>query len=634
MDSGRCPPSINGRGRAARSFAVLRPHLLVASFFYVAAVVAAIVPILQVLVLREFIDSLSQDEESRRFALLLGFFCTLLLLGTLMRFLSSTLSATLAYRIIAGLQRRMFDRLTSMPLVFYTTVRPGAVVSRLTNDVNGIEAMYTEVLPAIVSSTVAITVSAVLIGAVEPLVLLLVLLVPIVLVAVQRAEGRINSMISTSFDITRRIANSTESLVSKDGILLARQNGRTADERRKFFTLTHESSTTSRRIARSGATANASYNATFGIMTAVALGACVWLASEGRLSTGDVVMTVLFVQQLQAPVQTLLGTRYPKLRARIALDRVFEVLDSEVVPDRKAFVHDRSPADGSGFPPASSTSDVKLSMRRVSFTYPPVSEYSVDGLSRTGDAISVPRLPTTGLPATGADTPAGQGRQVLVDFDLEIRAGQVKAIVGSSGSGKSTVALLAAGMMEPTTGRIEIAGCDIEGMSHAELASRVAFITQDTFVLHDSIRANLKYAKPDATDQEIHAACVAARLLPFIEDHDDGLDAVVGEKGHRLSGGEKQRLAIARALLKDPDIVILDEATAHLDHRTEAEVMEGVLAAFAAKAVLVVAHRLRTVTSAVEILVVEGGVVVQRGPHAELTEDRMGPFARLSRTTE
>jgi ATP-binding cassette, subfamily B, bacterial len=634
MDNDLRPADTDRRGKAARSIAVLRPHILVALCFYAAAIVAAVVPILQVLVLREFIDSLSQNEESRRFTWLLSAFCALSLLGTLMRFLSSTLSAALAYRIIAGLQRRMFDRLTSMPLGFYTTVRPGAVVSRMTNDVNGIEAMYTEVLPAIVSSTVAIAVSAVLIATVEPLVLLLVLLVPVLLVVVRQAESHINSLISTSFDITRHIANSAESLVSKDGILLARQNGRTADERQRFFSLTHESSTTSRHIARFAATANASYNATFGIMTAVALGTCVWLAVQGRLSIGEVVMTALFVQQLQAPVQTLLGTRYPKLRARVAFDRVFEVLDSKIVPDRKALIHDRLPAEGSSLVSGSSTSDVKLSMQRVSYTYPPVSEYSIDGLSQMGEAISIPWLPMTGFTATDADTSADQGRQVLFDFDLDIRAGQVKAIVGSSGSGKSTVALLAAGMIEPTKGRIEIAGRDLDGMSHADLASRVAFITQDTFVLHDSIRANLKYAKPDATDQEIIDACAAARLLTFVENHDDGLDAMVGEKGHRLSGGERQRLAMARALLKEPEIVILDEATAHLDHRTEGEVMEAVLAAFASKAVLVIAHRLRTVTRADEIVVLESGVVVQRGPYAALAEDKVGPYARLSQTAE
>ncbi|NUT48711.1 MAG: ABC transporter ATP-binding protein [Saccharothrix sp.] len=616
-------------GWASRQFEIIRPHLRVAVSFYATAVVAAVVPILQVLVLRGFVDSLGSGGEPRLFALLLGVFCAVFLLGALMRFASATLSAMLAYRIIAALQRRMFERLTSMPLAFYTSVRPGAVVSRMTNDVNGIEAMYTEVLPAIVSSTVAISVSVVLIAAVEPSILLLVLVVPVFLVVVRRSESRINELINTSFDITRRIANSTESLVGKDGILLARQNGRTDDERRKFFELTHESSTTSRRIATSAATANASYNTAFGLMTAVALGVSVWLALQGRLTIGDVVMTALFVQQLQAPVQTLLGTRYPRLRARIAFERVFEVLDSKVPPDRKSLVRQRVAADLA--PPAS---DVKLAMRGVSFTYPPVSAYSIDGLSQMGDAISIPWLPMTGFTAAAADAPADRGRQVLVDFDLEIRAGQVKAIVGSSGSGKSTVALLAAGMLEPTSGVVEVAGRDIADMSHAELASRVAFISQDTFVLHDSIRANLKYAKPDASDQEIIDACAAARLLAFVEGHDDGLDAVVGEKGHRLSGGERQRVAIARALLKDPELVILDEATAHLDRRTEAEVMDEVLAAFSTKALLVIAHRLRTVTRADEILVLEDGIVVQRGHHTDLVEDHAGPYVRLSRTAE
>jgi ATP-binding cassette subfamily B protein len=622
-------PSIRGsHDKRARSLQILRPHRHIAVSFYASAAVAAVIPMLQVVVLRQFIDDLASSGRPHRYTLLLSGFCALLLAGTVTSFLSSTLSSTLAYRIIADLQRRMFDRLTTMPLPFYTTVRPGAVVSRMTNDVNGIEAMYTQVLPAIVSSSIAIAVSLVAIGLIEPVMLSLVVLVPVLLAVVRRAESNINKLINESFDTTKQISSATESLVSKDGMLLARQNGRTGDERDRFFLLTRRSTSISSRIARSAATANASYNATFGIMTAVALGVCVSLAVKGELSTGDVVMTALFVQQLQAPVQTLLGTRYPKLRARIAFQRVFDVLDSPVVADRKAI----APAASVQGPPASAPGAVKLEMRGVSFTYPAVSEYSVDGLSQMGDAISIPWLPLTGLSEAECGSGSEQRRQILTDFDLEIRSGQVKAIVGPSGSGKSTVALLAAGMLEPTTGVIKIAGQDLADLTYADLAGRVAFITQDTFVLHDSIRANLRYAKPDATDEEIMDVCTAARLLEFVDGNEEGLDTVVGEKGNRMSGGERQRLAIARALLKKPELVILDEATAHLDQRTEAEVMEAVLRMFSSRAVLVIAHRLKTVTAADEILVVEGGAVIQRGAYAELADDVNGAFSRLSHT--
>lgn len=614
--------------RATRSFQILRPQLGIALSFYATAVVGAVVPIATVVLLREFVDGLSQGADERTFLVLLGLFCGALLLGALAKYASSTLAATLAYRIIADLQRRMFDRLTSMPLVFYTSARPGAVVSRMTNDVNGIEAMYTEVLPAVVSSTVAIGVTVVLIAFVEPLVLVLLLLVPPCLLVVRRAEGRINDLITNSFDTTRKIATSTESLVGKDGILLARQNGRVADEREKFFALTHESSSTSRRIARSAATANAAYNTVFGLMTVIALGASAWLALRGRLSVGDVVMTVLFVQQLQGPVQALLGTRYPKLRARIAFDRVFEVLDSEVVPDRGSIVNER-PAAGQPAP----VRDAALAMSKVSFAYPPVSAYSIEGLSQAGEAISIPWLPMTGFSEKTATLSDDVSRPVLVDFDLEVRAGQVKAIVGTSGSGKSTVALIASGLMEPTSGAVVIAGRDSCELGHSDLAQRVAYISQDTFVLHDSIRANLRYVKPDASDQQILDACAAARLSALVTGPDD-LDVVVGEKGHRLSGGERQRLSIARALLKDPELVILDEPTAHLDARTEAEVMDEILGAFRGKAVLVIAHRLRTVEQADEILVLERGVIVQRGRHGELMADETGQYAVLSKTAQ
>jgi ATP-binding cassette, subfamily B, bacterial len=615
--------------RTVRSWGVIRPHLGTALSFYVAAAIGAAVPLLQILVLREFIDSLGRGEQAQLYVVLLGAFCAVFVLGTIARFASATLSASLAYRIISALQRRMFDRLTTMPLTFYTGARPGAVVSRMTNDVNGIEAMYTEVLPAIVSSTVAIAVSLGLIAAVEPRILLLILLVPLALIVVRRAESSINQLINSSFDIVRRIATSTESLVSRDGILLARQNGRVEDERDKFFRLTGNSCDVSRKIARSAAAANASYDLAFGIMTVVTLGVCVWLATQGRLSIGGVVMTALFVQQLQAPVQTLLGTRYPKLRARIAFDRVFEVLDSGVAADRRSLIRNREPLRTTG-----GDSDVGLVMRGVSFTYPPPSAYSIEGLSQVGEAISIPWLPMTGFTSTGDDAPVGPAREVLSNFDLRIRAGEVKAIVGRSGSGKSTVAMLAAGMLEPTSGTVEVTGNDIAEMGYASLAARVALITQDTFVLHDTIRANLKYVKPDATDEEIIAACAAARLTTFVEGHADGIDAVVGEKGHRLSGGERQRLSIARALLKNPQLVVLDEATAHLDRRTETEVMNEMLSAFDDKAVLVIAHRLETVSQADEIIVLENGVVVQRGRHGDMLRNDGGAYALLSGAAE
>lgn len=627
----RVKPSLD-RDRANRSFAVLRPHLPVAISFYLTAACAAVVPMLQVLVLRDFIDGLERGEQPRGFTLLLILFGLVFLTGVLMRYLSATLASTLAYRIIGELQCRMFERLTRMPLVFYTSVRPGAVVSRMTNDVNGIEAMYTSVVPAIVSSTVAIAVSMALIAAVVPMILLLVLFVPLCLVVVRRAEHRINSLIKDSFEINKHIANSSESLVSRQGILLARQNGRVPDERRRFFELTRRSTATSRSIARAAATASASYNAAFGLMTAATLGVCVWLASDARLSVGDVVMTTLFVQQLQSPVQALLGTRYPRLRARIAFDRVFEVLESNAAPDAKAQLTQGAATKSRPATGATGGGPV-LSMRKVEFCYPPASAYSIKGLSQVGDVISIPWLPITGFTGGDGEPVAEEGRQVLVGFDLEIHAGEVKAIVGTSGSGKSTAALLAAGLAEPTAGTVTLAGRDVAAMSYEELAGRVAFITQDTFILHDSIRANLQYAKPDATDQEIHEVCAAARLSEFVARHEEGLDAVVGENGHRLSGGERQRLAIARALLKDPELVILDEATAHLDSSTEAAVMTAMLSAFRSKAVLVIAHRLRTITRADEILVLEDGIVVQRGPHVALIGDGAGAYAGLSRAS-
>ncbi|MBO3094414.1 ABC transporter ATP-binding protein [Cellulomonas dongxiuzhuiae] len=602
---------------------------------YVFQVVGGVAPLFQVLLLRAVVDGLIEGRTgtAQAFGQIAGM-AGLGLLGVWSTWAASVTATAAAGLVIADLRSAMFRRLTTMPIHFYTTVRPGAVVSRLTNDVNGAEEMYTSVIPVVVSSVTTIATSLVIVAFIDPRLVLLLVVIPVAIAYVRKAEARINELIAKSFDVVKELSSTAETFVSRDGAVLARQNGQTAREQATFQERSAALAGLSTGISRAAATSGASYGTAFVLITAGALAMGVWLVTEQDVTVGSVILIVLYLQQLQAPVQRLLNTRYPRMRSSIALDRVEAVLATEPERDRAA----RAPATGTADGPTADADDggtapaPALRTRDLRFRYPAVSSYSIEGLSHAGDALSIPWLPLVGLSGDdGARAEAGVRVEAdaLDGIDLTVGRGEVVAVVGTSGAGKSTLATVIAGLVDADSGVVEVDGRPLADLDEKQRAGLIAYIPQDPYVLHASVRENLRYARPDATDEELLAVCEQVALGDLVRGLDDGLDAVIGEKGHRLSGGERQRLAIARAALRRPALVVLDEPTAHLDTATEQRVRAAMATLFAGAGVVMIAHRLSTVRDADRIVVLEHGRVAQEGPHDELAAVADGGYRRL-----
>jgi ATP-binding cassette subfamily B protein len=586
-----------------------------------AQVIAALLPMGQVLLLRQIIDGLTDGEPAAHLVLLLVASLIVGLAGIWAMFLAQRLGGIIGYGAIGNLQIRMFKVLSRMPIPFFTTVRSGALVSRINNDVNGTEVVFTSIIPTLVSSTVTIIAAVVVIGVVDVRMLGLLVFVPLCLLFVRSAEQRINRLIKLSFNISRDMSSSIEKVLSKDGIVLVRTSGRSEDEQAAFAHLAREASRTSISTSTWTASTNVGYGTAFTIMSSGALAISVWLARTGGLQVGTLILVVLYMQQLQAPVQALLSTRYPKLRSRIVFERVKAVLDADSAADDRP--SESAPIDALARPHFTPV----LELRHVSYSYPAVDRYAIPDLSFAGQALSIPWLPISGM--SGGTVKADQrNAPVLRDVSLQVSTGEIVALVGPSGAGKTTLACLAIGLLSTDSGNVLLSGRDVDLLSEATIADEVSYIGQDYHVLHDTVRNNLLYSNASATNQEIELACRQAHFDTVLSNMPDGLDTVIGEKGHRLSGGERQRLAIARALLAHPRLVVLDEPTAHLDGETEAGVQNALLEALADTAVLVIAHRASTVAVAHRIVVLDQGRIAQEGRHQELIV-RGGAYARM-----
>lgn len=536
-------------------------------------------------------------------------------------------SAGVGYRLIEDLQVRIFARIAHMPLGFFTTVRPGTIGSRITNDVYATEPLFTSIVPSALSSATFLVGSAVIVAVIDIRLAAIFAIIPFVLVPIRLAEKRINALLRESFDRNATLASTTESILTRDGMILARQAGQVANETARFRAMAAQYRAVSTAGAALRTVVGSSYDTIFATTLAAVLGVGTWLVTRETMSVGTLLLFLLYVRQVQGPVNTIIGLRYPAIRAGIAFERVFDVLDSEASVEKSSQPAAARAEHGS---PVAAAQSPALRLQGVGFEYPPLSEVSIEGLSGTGDVLSIAGFPLTALTGEGGNsrTPA-ERPQVLQNIELEVWPGEFVAIVGASGAGKSTLAMLAAGLLTPSEGEVMVDGVAVGTMGDVEVARRVALIPQETFVLHDSIAANLRYVNPSASDEELAGACSAARLDGLIASLPQQYETVIGEKGYRLSGGERQRLAIARALLKAPSLLVLDEPTAHLDAETENEVKLAIDNASRDRAVLMIAHRLSTIVDADRILVLAEGRIAESGTHSELLAVPGGRYGAL-----
>jgi ATP-binding cassette subfamily B protein len=621
--------------RAYSNTPALRRRLLVLTCV---AVASAILPLVVPVLVARVVDGLARGDTFGELLPLLAAAALIPLLGALVDLTKARMASAIGFTLVQDLQTRLFDRLLTMPLGFFTTVEPGAVASRVTNDVNAMEPLSTTIFPAYISSVAVLTTGAAVLLVSDYRLAATLLLVPAVLVLVRYSEKKINSSLAESFNLTHAASTNAERVLNLDGIVLAREAGQSYAESQRFGELTQDLRRVATRLGFWRGSIGAQYAAVFGVVTGLALIGGANLVATDRMSLGTFLLFLLYIRLIQAPTQEIIGLRYPVLRAGIALDRVEEVLSWEPGRDLADLDSGRAlpNAQGSHMGPTQARPKFALVFESVSMTYPSLASVAIPGLSHAGRPVGSPvdrnfTFLMEAHPVVAPESSSEPRRDAIRNLSFAVQHGETVAVVGASGAGKSTAAMLAAGLLYPSAGKVVLGGRETTSATEAELCRSVAYIAQSTPLLHDTIRANLSYGVPDLSDDQLHEACERARLSDVVARGRDGLDTVIGERGHRLSGGERQRIALGRAFLRQTDLVVLDEATAHLDVENEQLIHEALRDAFAGRGVLIVAHRLSTIFDADRIIVLEEGSVVEHGSHVELMDMPGSKYSSLVR---
>ena len=504
--------------------------------------------------------------------------------------------------VVVAMRTRLFAHIQRMPLAFFARAQTGALVNRLFSDTMGARSAFTDILSTVAGNivTVVLIIGAMFVLSWRITVAVLVLL-PLFVLPARYWSRRIQANTRDLMNAGSHVSSMMVERFNIAGAVLAKLFGRPETDTAAFEVKARELSGLAIRAALYGRLLGTSLLLMASLATALAYGWGGVLAARHALDLGTVVALTALLVRLYAPVMGLSNLQVTVMTALVSFERVFEVLDLEPMVREKADAAD-VPAGPMG-----------VVFEHVSFRYPSAAEVSLASL----ESIAIPerRAPQT----------------VLHDIDFRVEPGQLVALVGPSGAGKTTITQLIPRLYDVIGGAVRINGIDVRDARLASLQQRIGMVTQEAHLFHDTLRANLLYARPEASDEQIRAALRAAQILDVVEALSEGLDTVVGERGYRFSGGEKQRLALARLLLKAPDLVVLDEATAHLDSRSEAAVQQALERALAGRTAIVIAHRLSTVLKADLILVVQEGRIVQRGTHAQLAA-QPGLYEQLYRT--
>jgi ATP-binding cassette, subfamily B, bacterial len=582
--------------------AFARPHRRRLGLFLLSSVVGAVLAVATPVLAGRVVDAIVSGRplgDVVRLAVLIAGIAILESAGGLV---TRWLSATIGEGLILDLRTAVFDHVQRMPVAFFTRTRTGALVSRLNSDVIGAQRAFSDTLSGVVGNVVMLVLTLVVMVRLSwQVTLLALLLLPVFVVPARRMGGLLARMQREAADHNAAMSTQMTERFSAPGATLIKLFGRPDHESAEFALRARRV----RDIGVRSAMLQWVFISALTLVSALALALVYGLggfyALRGTLEPGDVVALALLLTRLYAPLTALASARVEVMSALVSFDRVFEVLDLEpLVRERPGA---RPVPDGG----------VAVELDDVRFSYPSADKVSLASLE---DVVT---LDTRG------------GSEVLHGVSFRAEPGQMVALVGSSGAGKSTIAQLLPRLYDVDSGAVRLGGTDVRDVTAESLRRTVGLVTQDGHLFHESVRANLLLAAPEATEEEIWDALRRSRLDGVVAALPDGLDTVVGERGYRFSGGERQRLTIARLLLAQQRVVILDEATAHLDATSEAAVQAALAEALAGRTAVVIAHRLSTVRAADLILVLEGGTVVERGRHEELLEAG-GRYAELYRT--
>ncbi|MGH3218136.1 MAG: ABC transporter ATP-binding protein [Streptosporangiaceae bacterium] len=614
MRSLRQDPSITQQklkpGTIRRIIGYAKPYRLYLTLFMIATVLDSLITVVNPLLLRAIIDKgiLGHSE-----AIVIGVTIAVggvALFDAFLGFVIRWYSARIGEGLIYDLRTEVFSHVQQQPIAFFTRAQTGSLVSRLNSDVIGAQQAITSTMSSVVSNI--LTVGAILVTMFYlswEISLVALVLIPLFLLPARRVGRRLQRLTRESMQLDAAMGSTMTERFNVAGAMLVKLFGRPREENEVFAERAGRVRDIGVVQSMYGQVFFISLTLLAALATAVVYGLGGSLVIRGVLQVGTLVALSQLLVRVYGPIAQLSNVQISVMTALVSFDRVFEVLDLKpLIADRPdAVALPREAAAGGAAP--------EIEFDNVSFRYPTASEVSLASL----ESIALP------MPERSASS------DVLHDVSFRAPSGQLTALVGPSGAGKTTITALAARLYDPNKGAVRIGGHDLRDVTLESLHDVVGVVTQDAHLFHDTIRANLTYARPSATELELIEACEAAQIWDLIASLPDGLDTVVGDRGYRLSGGEKQRVALARLLLKAPSVIVLDEATAHLDSESEVAVQRALKTAMAGRTSLVIAHRLSTIREADQILVVDGGQIIERGTHTELLSSG-GLYADLYHT--
>ena len=590
------------KGTLKRVISYAGPHRALISAFLVFTVFDAALVVVTPLLTQRLIDDGVLEQNVSLVVWLAVAMALVAVVDMGFGIVSGWLSTRIGEGLIFDLRTQVFGHVQRQSLAFFTRAQTGALVSRLNTDVLGAQRAFTSTLSNSVSNLISlVVVGAAMLVLSWQVTLMCLALFPILFLTSRWVGRRLAGLTREQMDGNAALATTMTERFNVGGALLLKLFGRREEEDAAFA----ERADVVRRLGIRIALLTRLFGATMQVVpalaTALVYGVGGWMVIQGDVTLGTLTALGLLLVRLLGPLQALSNVRIDVMTALVSFDRVFEVLDLPSLIKEKP--------DAVEVPPNAAS----VRFRHVAFTYP------------RADEVSLASLETIARPESR------EVREVLTDIDFAAEPGEMVALVGPSGAGKSTITHLIARLYDVRSGAVEVGGLDVREVTLESLEAAVGYVTQDAHMFHDTVRGNLLYARPGASDGDVWAALEAAQVANVIKGLPDGLDTVVGDRGYRLSGGERQRLAIARLLLKAPHIVVLDEATAHLDSESEAAVQTALDAALEGRTSIVIAHRLSTIRAADRILVVEDGRVVESGTHESLLADG-GLYAELYET--